>query len=313
MTNNPFKSHEWLEASPGVKETVFDAMQNGTIVDGRFINSDGEDVTHLINVGPRVQSKSTYWRKAQDDMTELDIHAERNGGFVMALFKAHQTHDHRFASLSQPDLARLMFIGTYVTWGSGRLQSGKHIIRKADLQELVGMSRNKFAEFFKRLQDEGILTEVKETGELFVNPTVFYRGEMKSHPQAKEYKFSRVYRQTVRDLYQQYNGRKLGQLAIVYSVLPFLNFDSNVVCYNPEETDLTLLRPMPISKLATALGYKDPSKLSKALRGVKLDDKPVFTFAHNPRNYNEKRIVVNPRVVYAGNGEELKGLMVLFN
>jgi hypothetical protein len=299
----------WGQINPAVRSKVSDIQQNGRVLD-----MDGNDVTHLVRIEPNVQPatpKQAWALKSNDDMA---IHAEENGGFVLAMFNAKQTHDHRFASLTQPDLARLMFIGTYVAWDTGRLQSGKHVIRKKDLQELLGMSRNKFSEFFKRLQNEDILTEVKETGELFVSQTVFYRGELKKYPgDLSEYDYTRVFRQTVRDLYHEYNGRKLGQLAIVYSVLPFLNFDSNVVCYNPEETDLTLLEPMPLNKLAALLGYKDPHKLSRALRGVKLGNQPVFTFAHNPRNYKEKRIVANPRVVYAGNGEELKGLMVLFN
>jgi hypothetical protein len=299
---------------PKLRVRIQDVQQNAVIENGVIRDGNGNDVSHLVKLAPNVKPASPYQRQALRDKDDMAVHSDENGGFVMAMFKAKQTHDHRFVSLTQQDLARLMFIGTYVTWQTGRLQRGKHIIRKKDLQDMLVMSTKRFNEFFKKLINEDIISEVKETGEIFVNPTVFYRGDVKNHPSdIRDYDYTRVFRKTVRELYEQYNGRKLGQLAIVYSVLPFLNFDSNVVCYNPEETDLTLLRPMPVSKLAVLLGYKDPHKLTVALRGVKLGDQPVFTFAHNPRNYKEKRIVVNPRVVFAGNGEELNGLKVLFN
>src|SRR5690606_6946292 len=92
-----------------------------------------------------------------------------------------QAMKQRFPSLSQSDLARLMFIGTYVSYNEGTAghgylthDNGVRIDKRA-LGELLAMSRSGYAEFYGRLIAEDVLAELPEG--LAVNPTIFYRGE----------------------------------------------------------------------------------------------------------------------------------------
>lgn len=304
----------WRSLPSGMKKRITDARDYSTIIDGRTYDRNGEDITYLVQLEEQTKPITERQQWARRIHSDMSVHSDENGGFVLAFFETLRTNAERFHSLTQPDLARLMFIGTFTAWETGRLQSGKYFISRSELAEILGMSRSRFSEFYGRLLDEGILREDAATGELFMNPTVFYRGELTAHPcDLTDYRHSRVFRKTVRELYSAYRGRKLNQLAILYSILPYLNFHTNIVCHNPDESDPKLLRPMSNIELAELLGYANPQKLTTALRSVQLDGKPVFTMANNPRNWREKRIVVNPRVVYAGNGDELKWLMVLFN
>jgi hypothetical protein len=252
-------------------------------------------------------------REGLQDKDELSAHEIENGLFVFAFFESCKTMGELFPSLSQAELARLMFVGTYTGYRTGRLQHDNgRAIEKKSLEVLVGISRNKFAEFYRKLVSEGILQENGK--ELYVNPSVFYRGPVKDIGyKLDEYRHTRLFRKTVRDLYEKYTGRATTQLAIIYAVLPFLNFDTNVVCFNPKETNDDEIKPMNLENLAALLHYQDTHKLKRALESVKIDGQPVFWLPQNVHDKRQRRIIVNPRVVFAGSAESLRAIKILFN
>lgn len=311
MASRLQEHHVWQNLHPKVKRGVFAARENMQTIDGKAYSATGTDISHMVEVVVKTTDKQVRALQAVDT---LSTHEIENGGFVFAFFKQSSTIVSRFPTLTQQDIARLMFIGTYVAWQTGRLnhENGR-IINKKALEKLVDMSTRRFNELFKRLESENILNENTETGEIFVNPSVFYRGSMKeigfdvSHLQ-----YTRLFKTTVRDLYAQFKGRTLGQLALIYSVLPFLNFETNVVCYNPEEEDTDLLRTMSLDKLAMLLEYQDPYKLKRALNAIKVDGKPVFGFFEDVYDRRKLKVTINPRVVFGGSGDALKAITLLF-
>lgn len=304
----------WNELSSKTKQVAHDYIENHIVKEGRaFSTTTGEEITDKIHTGINVTEKQV--RRLQET-DELSRHQVESGGFIFALFKQSVTVKERFPTLSKPDITRLMYIATFASWETGRLQSdnGKKIFNKKEVGELAELSPKRFNVFFRKLKNENIIQETKETGEIFINPSVFYRGNLKNHGyDISEYQYTRLFRKTVHDLYKQFQGRRLGQLANIYAVLPFLNFDTNIICHNPTETSEDLIRPMTLQEVSKMLECGNDSKLKAALNDIKIDNKPVFGFFEDPHNRRQLRIVINPRIVFAGNGESLKAIKALFN
>lgn len=303
----------WREAHPKVRSYLVELMDNVAFKGGKAWDMQtGEEVTHLVDVGIKTTDKQVRRLKEIDDLSRHHID---NGGFILVFFKQLKTFEERFPSLTKQDTARLMYIATFISWENNRLQSdnGKKHYTKKDIEKLVEMSSKRFNEFFRRLEKEDIIHEA-ESGELFINPTVFYRGELRNHEyDISNLEYTRLFKQTVRNLYAEFKGRRLGQLAVIYSIIPFLNFSTNIISYNPEETSEELIEPMELGKLTELLGYSNSTVLKRTLNNIKVDGKPVFGFFENPHDRRTQRIIVNPRVVFAGNGNELKAIKVLFN
>lgn len=301
------------DLSPKVRRGVVSLMDNVAFQDGRAFNTEtGEEVTHLVDVSLKTTDKQVRGLQGIDELTK---HYNENGKFIFAFFKQLTTIESRFPSLTKQDTARLMFLGTFVAWESNRLQSdnGRQHYNKKALEKLIEMSPKRFNEFFRKLEDEGIIEE-KESGEIFMNQSVFYRGDLKNNEyDISDLDYTRMFRKTVRDLYAEFKGRRLAQLAVIYSVIPFLSLHYNIVCHNPEETSDELIKPMELGELAKLLGYVDASSLKRSLNRIKIDGKPVFGFFENPHDRRTSRIVINPRVVFAGNNEALTAIKVLFN
>jgi hypothetical protein len=300
----------WEQLTPTQKRGFMALKDNATLKGGKVYDKAGNDQSHRAEL---VLKTTESQRRSLEALDEMSAHEIDNGYFVFAFFESCKTMQERYPSLTQADLARLMFVGTYTGYQSGRLQhdNGNSINKKA-LEKLVGISHNRFGEFYRKLLAEDILQE--HDGEIYVNPSVFYRGSLSDLKyNLKEYQRTRLFRKTVRDLYERYTGRATAQLAIIYAVLPFLNFDTNIVCFNPEENCEDKVRPMNLENLAALIGYRDTHKLKRSLNAVKVDGQHAFWLPSNVNDKRERRIVVNPRIVFAGKAESLRAIKVLFN
>jgi hypothetical protein len=303
------EQRQFMNLHPKVRRGFLDQKENLTVKDGVITNHNGTDVSHIFEV---VMKQSAEQAEGFRIKKELRNHEEENGGFVFAFFNACTTMADQFPALTQSDLARVMFIGTYSAWGTGQLKHDNGIpINKKTLGELLAMSRNKFNEFYKSIVDCEIIAE--QDGAIFMNPTIFYRGSMDDVKHlTNDMQHTRLFRKTVRDLYAMYNGRTIKQLALIYSVLPFVNFAYNIIAYNPDEMNPELVRPITLDKLAALLGYQSSDKLVVALRKLKYEGKSVFGFFETDGDKRSKKTVINPRVVFAGNGKSLDAIRILF-
>lgn len=310
MTNRVVEQRQWMSLPAGVKKDIFGIKEEATIKDGQIFNKHGRDVSHLVEVVTKTSGKQVRNLKIKDDLT---AHESENGGFVTAFYKEAVTMEESFPKLNQSDLARLMLIGTYTGWGDGQLKydNGKPI-NKSGLNNLVGMSAGKFRDFYIKLEEERIIRE--ENDVIYMNPCVFYRGAHSDVRQlTKEMQHTRMFRTTVRNLCKAYNGRSVKQLAIIYSILPFVNFKFNIVSFNPSESNEDFVKPIPLDKLAALLGYKDQGQFKNTLNKIKYEGKPVFGFFEISGDRRKRKTVVNPRVIYAGKGDSLAAIKALFN
>ncbi|GIP13994.1 hypothetical protein J1TS5_61640 [Paenibacillus macerans] len=287
-------------------------LNGGSIRNGRVISPDGVDMSHRFQILPvKVESAQRYAR----NRSAIGEFSAENGGYVWGLFKSSVTMEAQWAEygLTQSDLARLMFIGTYTDYeGVLRHPNGRPITRES-MSELIGLHRTKFDEFFSKLLAASII-KVPEDGAIYMSPDVFQRGKIAKGEYADRI---RVYRDTVRSLYEKYGkGRSVRQLGIVYSVIPFVHRNMNIVCYNPLEKHDEDIKPITLDKLALLLGYQNATKFKGALRAIEINEQPVFAFVEDIHNSRKRRIVVNPRIIFAGNYEGLqacRALAVLFN
>lgn len=285
--------------------------EEGTVKDGKFYDRNGNDQSDRVQITMNVTDKQFQGLITRDEFQKFQ---HENGGFVFAYFAQLTTMDGRFPELTQSDLARVMFIGTYTGWGDGQLKHGNGVvIDRQGLEKLIGISRNKFAEFYDRIVQCGIIAEGEEGG-LFMNPTVFYRGDIKSNQyETDDLAYTRLFRKTAQDLYKAFNGRSIKQLAVIYALLPFINFNYNIICYNPTESVEEDIDPIPVAKLATLLGYKNTRELLTIIDKIRYEGDKVFGyFGTDLRQRGKMGVIVNPQAVYAGSAETLKTTQFLF-
>lgn len=143
---------------PKVKNVVFDVKKN-------FYDSDGANLSDRYELILKTSDKQVRGLKGRDAMERHEI---ENGGFMFSFFQSSMKIQDRFTTITPQDIARLMYLGTFVAYETGRLQSnnGKKAFNKKDVEKLIGMSTKHFNNLFNRYVAEGIIKEGQD-GQLF--------------------------------------------------------------------------------------------------------------------------------------------------
>lgn len=297
-------STEWKSLNQKVKKRLIESVvvdANGEIVEG-------------VEVIPKVRYSDSQRLYAQQQQ-QLNEHAEKNGGFVRAFYTTSERIDERYSTLKKEDFARLLFLATYLQYETNqiRFSNGRAVDRK-QLCELLQMQKRRFDEFIARATEAGFIYYNEDDAIFYMNEERFYRGKASRHAaDTKEKASTRIYRDTIRELYQEYcKGRSLANLSLIYRVLPMVSYSTNVLSHNPKAS-AGEIKPIELSELQRILSYSSKQKLVQALQKIKLSGEPIFLIVDNPHNLKEKRVVMNTRVVFAGKSDELERINVLFN
>lgn len=219
-----------------------------------------------------------------------------------------------FEKLSPEMATRLLFLSTFVEMDGDRLlhdvtvtdrkkrermrkgQMGElppRQIHKDDLPELMGLSISTVSRFLNQVVPGYI--RIDENGYLFSN--AFFRGSTKDKPKED---YQQFYIRKTRELYRAVSPSQHKQLGYVFKMLPFINYEYNVICMNPWETEFEQIDPIEFSEFCDVSNYSlaNAHKLKKAYNDI------VFNVDGSKQMFcvvvNNKRIVVNPRIFYRG-------------
>ena len=177
-------------------------------------------------------------------------------------------------------------------------------MRKKDLEKVLGLSRAETWRFWKTVTGAGYLSE-DETGKLFPDKRKFWRGRIKNHEQ-----YVRIYIHNVRSLYKAVSVSQHKLVGTLFSFLPYINIEHNVLCYNPEEKEFDSIEWMTLRQFCEAINY-DVKGLKRKLcemRKLNFDvdgHRERFYYVTNDGiDITESHLFVNPNVLYAGSNHE---------
>ena len=216
-----------------------------------------------------------------------------------------------FPDLNDAAITRLMYLVSRSTYDGRVLTRNRKSATRANLQELLMISRQQTTRFFNVVTNGGYL-EVADNGELYINKDIFMRGDMtpaKIAKLAQDDKYiMRLYFPIVRYLYESADPLTRGVLSHMYKLLPFMNREYNIICHNPLETDIDKVEKMRMGEFCDAIGYDKThsGRLANILfkPEFKVGDHTegaVAYVANKSLRPQDFCIYVNPRIFYAGN------------
>lgn len=225
---------------------------------------------------------------------EIKEKYKENGSFVWLLYNAGKALD---LGITSNELTKLIFISTYMDYNNRLMLSENKIMRKSDMQQLLKVSERTFINFWKSITDSKLLIKKTDSEELYLNTDLFLRGHT---AQSDDMDRIRLYRRSIRKLYKQ---AKIGEhklLSYLFQAIPFVNINYNIICHNPTETDLDMVKPMTMADYCGIIGYNSDNcrRLKTMLKKLKLNKTIVFSFVDNA---NGLFCYINPNVYYAGN------------
>ena len=204
-------------------------------------------------------------------------------------------------------IARLFYLATFLHSSDSILRHDDGTaIMQAEMAKLMSLSNSTLYNFLKEVSGRYILRQ--HDGSMAISSD-FFRGQMAGHiKQGADNGYQKVFIKSLRELYRQTPASKHRYLGYLFQLLPFINWEYNVLCWNADEKEIDMIRPMSLSDFCNAIGYDDNggrnsqklvnvySQLTFTFRGKEMD---VCAYLDNITT-GKKYFVLNPDVIYRG-------------
>lgn len=250
-------------------------------------------VGSLVLTPKQLATQKAYkerWQKMADQKKEL-------GEYVYT----HSSNG-AFGDLSADTIARAAFLSTYVSFGTDELWRTRYkkLFRK-ELPFIMGLSESTANRFWRDVKDKYFRMGNDKT--LHTVGQSFIKGKL-DVPSSSEYQ--KLYIATLRELYKKIPVTQHKRLGYAIKMLPYLNFEFNILCHNPIEGARDEIIPMTVSEFCDRIGHDKTHAADLAKEYGKLtftvgERKEVFCkFVFNGSDTTTAHIYINPRLVYKG-------------
>lgn len=209
---------------------------------------------------------------------------------------------------------RFIFLTTYIRYnGEGILvdtdnERYQTVLTRDLLMDKLKLQKTAFINTINKLKEYNLLVE--ENGYFKINENIVVKGKLSKQQKNKQY--TRLFSDSIKELYNNSTVRQHRQLYYFFALLPIINFKYNCVCYNKKETDLKYIKPMDIKDICNYVGYnqKDWKKFWNNLRYFKIKDQNVIS----SRVIDDYIFIyINPNLYYAGNENCLSELRIMLH
>lgn len=166
-------------------------------------------------------------------------------------------------------------------------------MNRQNLMDVLLLKEREFRNTLSVLVDSKLL--IKDDKHYKINTDCVSRGSLPN----KSSDYTRVFIDTIRELYVKCDPKNHKQLYYVFKLLPYINLQYNIPCTNVECEVLGDIVPLSLKDICEIVGYDktSTSKLWNALRKFKIQENYVVC-KHVVDDL--EFICINPRLFYAG-------------
>lgn len=266
-----------------------------------------------VHITPQDQAEIERRKQAKEERLQREeAEAERERyrrGKPKFLFISTDTET--FSSVSDKTAARAAYLATYLKYGTDELWVSKRSqLTRKELPRALCLSSRATDQFWKDVKDRFFYRD--SSGFLHTTGKALIRGPLKGLEIQQEAQYQQLYLSAIKELYEKITPQQHRRLGHILRMLHYLNFEYNVLCWNPEETRLERVAPLTVTDFCGLIGY-DMEHVQRLAREYGkmtfvVEDKRTSTwweevfckFMTNGGSIADGHIYINPRLVYRG-------------
>lgn len=261
-----------------------------------YVDEDGVE-----RISAPAHSHSVVSRKQSDAYREIKDAAKWREGRQPSFTASNMRNLHEvYDRLTTAQCGYLMRLQCNVDFEDGALVNANGSpMTKNDIRDMLGLEKKRqtFYDFYNACIEAGVIIEQDEL--LRINTRYHFKGAFSDPYVVKSYTamIKRVYKAV-----------KVADIGLVYRMLPFVHYETNVLCANPHETNPNMLNFLDRAGLAEVLGIS-PTEVSRRIKNITFDGKFVIA---QIKVGKATKFMVNPWVIYRKNSEPDATLQTIF-
>lgn len=278
---------------------------------------------YFKKVTPPTKEQSEYCKNKRD----MEAFTRSRGGFTW-VFYINNVLLFNSDTISKANVSRLMMLATYMNYDNSLIldeSSSDKVIRfkgaveymsKKDMQRVLNLKDYTFKQFFREVTEAQILLE--EGGKFYLSKTHFYKGEIDSKRDEIECRYTRMFVNTVRQIYNGMETSQHSSLSYVFQLIPCIHHSTNFLCKDVT-AHYTSIEYMNIEDICMFVGKSTDKdnmrKFKKDLMSIHVECNGRMAHLINEVTYSsstssKQRFVFNPYVVTSiSQKEEINQIM----
>lgn len=216
--------------------------------------------------------------------------------------------------LSTIELGYFLVLQTFVDYSNNALVKSTHNpipMSRGDIGEVLGINnrsnvKKHIDNFLEKslLIEKSIRADGKEVKAFCINEKYHFKGKTDNK------KVVKAFSEQIRRIYNNKSKRnkKPAHMGFLYLILPFIHYETNILCSNPFETNPEDIEALSITDICK-ISRLDKRNVQAKLNNLTWDGMTVFAKVVKGRKTHLK---VNPLVFYRKDGEPDKSLIADF-
>lgn len=227
-------------------------------------------------------------------------------------------------NISRANISRLIYLATYIDYNDRNsnllVKYGRHkkmrALTRNEIKVLLKLSKSTFEAFLKEMKDNRLIIEA--SNQFFINEKYFSKGKRRDDDN-----YTRVFIKTTRFIYENCSTRQHKTLSYIYQLIPYMNYELNILCKNPLEKDFDRIKKLTCKEICKLLSISTNNKTMFSFREslknfyINVNGKKYYliSYVKVTNSYGIKDyFVINPLCFWRGNNltESKKVLSSLF-
>lgn len=204
---------------------------------------------------------------------------------------------------------RFIFLCTYLKYNDDRLvvkqPNGLYrLIKENELIDLLKLSEREVRTTKRVLIDNNLIYIDKKDCSIHINDKISLVGNIQN---SNSNNYVKIFKNTIRDLYNQSKPREHKKIALLINLLPFVHFQYNIICKNPSCDLIENIRPYTVKELMNMFKMTNITGFKKRLLGIKCNNKKVAMIFED---FDKTMIAINPSIFYRGTRKEALNYLI---
>lgn len=272
---------------------------------------------HDLEGWAKIHCKGKYFRDLEKDKIkkkwlEKKNHTKELRDYILENYGSFSfSHYDELLSrnIEEQYIIRFLYLCTYLELNdtTNRIHYGKTndgLATEKDLKEILKMDKKEKERTFERTKKAFIdyeLIYINKDRTISVNSKYCTKGKIKDKDLLKE--SVKIMDEGIRDIYERATITEHKKLGLLIKLLPYINFNHNIICSNPTENDIEKIIPLNMKELCNKVGYNptNSNRLKRDLFALTVNGELVVKITETGK---AKFITINPRVYYKGTDKD---------
>lgn len=286
----------------------------------RVIDTDGNVLEHyilkpgeelaVVNKKKELTDKQIEFLNSNKELKDIN---NQLGGFVTMCYVKNEVLFNEFDIMAS-SVSRLIYLATYLEYND---KEDGLLVCKSKYNKLIPMNRKimmsklrlsekTFKTFLYDVKAHNLIFE--NGGKLYLNPDYFTKGKCSFDTKS----YTRLYIDPIRSLFENSKVSSHKQLSYVFRLIPMIHYHLNVICYNPDETNIKKIKDISLVDICGLLGIdvvnKSRFKRDMLKFYVTIEGEKFYLFKYvkvEGLESDKDYFVINPYVIYKGNDPKM--------